>query len=78
MSGPLDPGRARTVLGVAIGRSGALALLTRAGDLVFVADMPTLDDLKAWWRRTWPTLFLIFFTSPDMTLARNHLGWFAC
>lgn len=32
------------VMGVDIGRTGALALLTAAGDLVAVADMPVLDD----------------------------------
>jgi hypothetical protein len=32
------------ILGIDIGRSGALALLTEAGDLVNVVDMPTLDD----------------------------------
>ena len=44
MSSSFNPGRARIVLGVDIGRSGALALLTGAGDIVFVADMPVLDD----------------------------------
>jgi len=32
------------VLGVDIGASGALALLDDNGDVVAVADMPTLDD----------------------------------
>ncbi len=40
----MNLGRARIVLGVDIGRSGALALLTGMGDLVFVADMPVLSD----------------------------------
>ena len=47
MSGHLNAGRARIVLGVDIGRSGALALLNGAGDLVFVADMPTLTQPAA-------------------------------
>jgi len=36
--------RARIILGVDIGRSGALALVTGSGDLVDVADMPVLAD----------------------------------
>ncbi len=36
--------RARIVLGVDIGRSGALALLTASGELVDVAGMPVLED----------------------------------
>lgn len=32
------------VLGVDIGRTGGLALLTADGDLINAVDMPTLDD----------------------------------
>jgi len=41
LGGPMS---ARIVLGVDIGRSGALALVTGSGDLVDVADMPVLAD----------------------------------
>ena len=32
------------IIGIDVGRAGALALVTRAGDLIEVADMPTLHD----------------------------------
>ena len=35
---------AHCILGVDIGRKGAVALLTAEGDLLDVADLPTLPD----------------------------------
>lgn len=46
----------RTVVGVDIGAAGALALLTEAGELVDVADMPVLQDGPAGRRAVNPAL----------------------
>jgi crossover junction endodeoxyribonuclease RuvC len=43
-TGPISAAQAPVVLGVDIGASGAIALVTRAGDLFAVEDMPTLRD----------------------------------
>jgi crossover junction endodeoxyribonuclease RuvC len=63
------------VLGIDPGLDGAIAVLTEAGELVAIHDMPTLEDGAKGRRAVNPALFASIIYGSHATLAFCELVW---